>query len=125
MVDNDDLHQELLTSVLSLDGHMVKRASDGLQALAMCRESRPDLILTELIMPRLDGLAFLERLRQEMPNVPPVIVISAYEDRKSSILAMMQGAGEVFAKPFNVDALLEKVRSIFSQPSTKRAGDTG
>jgi two-component system response regulator VicR len=87
----------------------VRTVTDGRQALAMARATPPDLVVTEFMLPLLDGLEFLDALAREAERMPPVLVISTAPSK-------LRGSGwEVLPKPFEIDDLLEKVRRLAAQ----------
>jgi CheY-like chemotaxis protein len=107
-VDDAEEIRELYEFELALAGYSVTLAADGRQALALARELRPDVIVTDVSMPVMDGLELLVRLRSDLaPPLPPVIVCSGFDMTEST--AMRLGAFRFLAKPFERDDLLAAV----------------
>ncbi|WP_448206763.1 response regulator [Azospirillum sp. sgz302134] len=77
LIDDDDLLSELLAMKLEVEGYAVVTAPDGAAGIARLRERRFDLVVLDLMMPVMDGLRTLDALAAEVPDPPPVIVLSA------------------------------------------------
>jgi DNA-binding NtrC family response regulator len=104
IVDDDRRTRRILQILVDRLGLAAAAFEDAESALASLAEESAALVLTDLRMPGLDGLAFLRRLRALDPNVP-VIVLTAYGSVESAVEAMKLGAVDFLAKPFDVDAL--------------------
>ncbi len=110
MVVDDDLQiLEVLQTRLESHGFAVETATDGEQALASVRSRPPDLILTDLKMPGMDGLELLRRLR-EMDGCPPVIFLTAHGSIAQAVEAMKLGAFDFLEKPYSGADLMAMVR---------------
>ncbi len=112
VVDDDPSIQGFLAEALADEGYGVRTAANGREALTVLQAWRPDLILLDLMMPEMDGWAFLARQRLDLELVRiPVIVMSASYSPHS-------GAGRIAAdlltKPFAIDQLLSKVEALAS-----------
>ena len=106
----DDLKgvRQVLRSVLAKAGYEVLEAEDGRQGLDLIRAESPDLVLLDLKMPGLDGMAVLERAAAETPELP-IIMITAYADTDTAVRAMQQGAYDYLSKPFHHAEVLATV----------------
>jgi two-component system response regulator MprA len=108
IVDDDEDMQALLQTVLENQEYEVITAEDGLAALQELEKSTPDLILLDLMMPRMDGYAFTEELRQRgLQSSIPIIVISADVNAKQN--SEQLGANSYISKPFDVRDLLGEI----------------
>ncbi len=103
VVDDEPAVRDLIEDVLADDGHAVRGAGDGLAALAEVAREPPDLIVCDLLMPRLDGRSLVARLREAGVGIP-VVVVSAVPGRAAGLAV----AG-VVAKPFDLDHLRDAV----------------
>src|SRR5512144_3056399 len=90
--------------MLKRDGYEVTAAADGEQALAVMARTPVQVVVTDLVMPRLDGLSLLRRVAADYPDVP-VIVITAHGTVDSAVAALKAGAFDYITKPFEQDDL--------------------
>lgn len=119
-VDDSTTNIALLEGILKEEGYIVETASNGKQALQMIEKRKPDLILLDLMMPRINGFKLLEKLKEdeECRNIP-VFVVSARTNTKSIRKAMDLGADDFFKKPLDINVLLEKVKQLTSRKLDK------
>lgn len=120
IVDDEFGLAELLGAVLADEGHKIRVAMNGMQALDQATMERPDLILTDMMMPVMDGAGLIKALRADanLADVPVIVMSSMPE---ASVAARCSGYVAFLWKPFNVVQLLEVV-SRFS-PVTPRTDD--
>ena len=110
LVDDDPLNLDLLAQRLTRQGHIVSCAADGQEALAQLRRQPFDLVLLDVIMPRLDGYATLAALKaDEALRSIPVIMISALDELSSVVRCIEAGAEDYLPKPFNPTLLRARV----------------
>jgi len=105
VVDDDPGVRYTLREVLEDAALEVHEAEDGEAALAWLQAARADLVITDLAMPRLDGMALLERVR-EMPSPPAVVVITAHGSERHAVEAIKRGALDYFSKPFDIELVV-------------------
>ena len=119
VVDDLDEARELLRLNLQDAGYEVDEAADGREALERARQSRPDLVLSDLLMPGEDGYAALRRWKAdpELRNIPFVVYTASYTDPRDEQLALDLGADGYVTKPIEHDRLLELVRQALQQPA--------
>jgi CheY-like chemotaxis protein len=102
VVDDELVIREVLSALFTGEGYAVLTAGDGLAALDTLADASPDLVIADIIMPRLDGWALLQRLRAERPELPVVLLSATFRGNPPD--------GVVFvAKPFDIDHLLAVV----------------
>lgn len=77
LIDDDELLCDMVAQLLELEGYSVAVAHDGRKGLEMVGQMQFDCILLDLVMPKMDGLQFMRRVAEEMPDHPPIVVISA------------------------------------------------
>src|SRR5499427_660738 len=88
-------------------------AADGEEALARARELAPDLVLLDIMMPKLDGISVLKQLKQEAAErFVPVILVTAKSDTRDIVAGLEAGGDDYLPKPFEQAALLARVRSM-------------
>jgi DNA-binding NtrC family response regulator len=105
IVDDEANARTALAELLRDEGFQVETAADGFKALPKLEEFAPDLLLTDLKMPGLDGLELMQRAREGDPEIASV-VMTAYGAIDTAVAAMRQGAADYLTKPINVDELL-------------------
>jgi CheY-like chemotaxis protein len=111
LVIEDDLDlQNLMASLLELDGYRVERASHGLEGLAIIARHLPDLILLDMRMPVMDGWRFAQEFRERYDRLRPIVVVTAAADARERA-AEIQADGYI-AKPFDLDELIQVVASF-------------
>jgi len=112
VIDDDANLREVVTFILREAGHELLEAADGEDGLRRCDAEQPDLVLTDIRMPGLDGLGLLRHLKQPGRDAsPPVIVLTAFGDVGQAVEAMKAGAFSYLLKPFKRDELRLTVES--------------
>ena len=109
VVDDEPQITRVLRTVLSSQGYQVRTAAEGEAALSNFTEWRPELVITDLYMPHMDGIELCRRIR-EVSNVP-IIVLSVRGEERSKVEALDSGADDYVTKPFGIDELLARVRA--------------
>lgn len=99
IAEDEDRMRRLLAMLLSHKGHEVTPCGDGEEALATFQKSPPELLITDLRLPKLNGLELIARLHEIAPEVP-ILVITAYGSIESAVEAMQKGASDYITKPF-------------------------
>jgi two-component system alkaline phosphatase synthesis response regulator PhoP len=110
VVDDDAKTVELVKLYLSRDGYKVLTAYDGIEALRLARESRPDLIVLDLMLPGLDGLQVCRTLRGE--SDVPIIMLTARTAEQDRLIGLDLGADDYVTKPFSPKELAARVRAV-------------
>ena len=116
VVDDERAAREALRRALRLEGYEVELASDGEEALAVHRQQEPDLILLDVLMPRLDGLDTCRRLRAS-GDATPVLILTARVEVEDRVEGLDAGADDYLTKPFALDELLARVRALLRRRS--------
>ncbi|MET1084317.1 MAG: response regulator, partial [Burkholderiales bacterium] len=113
VVDDTPANVRMLKARLAREGYEVIAAHDGEQALAVARKERPDLILLEIMMPKIDGIEVCRRLKGD-PSFPftPIIMITALSDSKDVVAGLEAGGDDYLAKPVDQQALSARVKSM-------------
>src|SRR5260221_8214667 len=119
--DDDPQLLRLVTRNLQLEGYEILAASDGQQALELIENNSPDLVLLDVMMPRMDGFTVCHRVHR-FPSVPIIIVTARGQDQ-DKVRGLDLGADDFLTKPFSVDELLVRVRAVLrrSQFTTKES----
>jgi two-component system, OmpR family, alkaline phosphatase synthesis response regulator PhoP len=118
-VDDDDRIRRLVQFNLQRAGYRVSAAADGLEALEQIGQERPDLVLLDITMPRLDGIELLRRLRADPDTVAlPVILLTAKAQDEDILEGKRSGADYYLTKPFSPVELLSVVREALGAPGS-------
>lgn len=104
IIEDETNLREIICEFFETLGHEVLQATDGLNGLELVFHDQPDLIISDVTMPKLDGYGFLEKLRSSQFSQIPVIIITANIDQQGHKKALLLGANKCITKPF---ALLE------------------
>jgi DNA-binding response OmpR family regulator len=127
VVDDEPQIVRLLRAYLEEAGFRVVIASDGEQALYVARHEKPDLVVLDLLMPRMDGLEFTRRIRRERDV--PIIMLTARAEETDRIVGLELGADDYVTKPFSPRELVARVRAVLRRaqappelPSVLRTG---
>src|SRR5256885_6153829 len=116
VVDDEPQITRVLRTVLSSQGYQVRTASEGEAALTNFTEWRPELVITDLYMPHMDGVELCRRIRA-LSNVP-IIVLSVKGEERTKVEALDSGADDYVTKPFGIDELLARVRAALPRGSS-------
>lgn len=111
VIDDEASLADMVCDALSIVGHDVLSANDGMAGLALIRDKRPDLIITDVNMPKLDGFGLLERLRSS-GNETPVIVLTARTEKADLATGFRTGADDYLVKPFVLQELILRVSAV-------------
>ncbi len=115
LTDDDPLLQELMAILLDQDNYSLCKVGDGEEALAACEKEAFDLIILDLIMPKMTGLEFLAWLRHEKGVTTPVLVLTSLTDYDVIDSVLQSGADDVLCKPLNIKTFTEKVNKLVRQ----------
>jgi len=110
VVEDDLTLLDTLEYNLKSEGYKVVTASDGLTALEVAREKRPDLIVLDLMLPEMDGFEVCRILRREMSV--PILILTARTDEVDRIVGLEMGADDYLVKPFGMRELLARVKAL-------------
>src|SRR5271169_6470067 len=109
VVDDESQITRVLRTSLSSQGYDIRVANDGETALEIMKDWTPDLVITDLSMPNMDGLELCRRLRLSMQI--PIIVLSVRGEERTKVQALDAGADDYVTKPFSIEELLARVRA--------------
>jgi two-component system phosphate regulon response regulator PhoB len=113
-VDDDDTFRIILREALNFYGYDVEEAANGQEAKVKLAQSLPDLVLLDIMMPGLNGVALCQQIRtNERTKTLPVVVISALGDSQAAIDAIKFGATDYVMKPFEMSELKAKLEKFF------------
>lgn len=117
-IDDEDSVRGLLEVGLTQAGFEVQTAVDGADGLSLVRDWQPDCIVLDIMMPKIDGLALIPLLRRltEMP----IVMLTARGDVRDRIDGLKAGADDYLPKPFELDELVERIRTAIRRPNLRR-----
>ncbi|MCW0212899.1 MAG: response regulator transcription factor [Pseudonocardia sp.] len=116
VVDDESTLSDLLSMALRYEGWDVRTAGDGLGAIRIAREFKPDTVVLDIMLPDLDGLEVLRRLRAEAPEVP-VLFLTAKDAVEDRVAGLTAGGDDYVTKPFSLEELVARLRGLL-----RRAG---
>ena len=120
LVDDEDSIQTLLTYPLERDGYRVVQARDGEEALEKFAEEEVDLVVLDVMLPKLDGLEVCKRLRGE--STVPIIMLTARGDELDKVLGLELGADDYITKPFSIREFRSRIRALLRRAVTPHLG---
>ena len=116
VVDDEPALVSTIGYTLRRDGHEVLTAGDGLRALDLARRERPDVIVLDLMLPKLDGLDVCRAIRRS-PSLPlravPILILTARADEVDKVVGLELGADDYVTKPFSLRELTARIRALF------------
>jgi DNA-binding response OmpR family regulator len=123
LVDDEDSIQKLLAFPLERDGFRVVQARDGAEALERFAEERIDLVVLDLMLPKLDGIEVCRRIR--VSSMVPILMLTARDDELDKVLGLELGADDYMTKPFSVREFRSRVRALLRRASAPRHDPSG
>src|SRR5215813_11490679 len=113
IVDDNETNRCILVARLGAEGYETREAEDGERALAAAREDAPDVVLLDVMMPKIDGFEVCRRLKSDPAlGFVPIIMVTARADSKDVVTGLNAGADEYLTKPIDQTALVARVRSM-------------
>jgi DNA-binding response OmpR family regulator len=113
VVDDNETNRDILEARLTANGYEVLHAADGEEALAMATRHRPDLILLDIMMPKVDGIEVCRRIKADADlSFTPIILVTAKADSKDVVNGLDAGADEYLTKPIDQTALVARVKAL-------------
>jgi twitching motility two-component system response regulator PilH len=115
IVDDDEQLREFIRVNLEMDGYVVREAGSAEEGLAALEDEPPDLVLLDVMMPRVDGFEMLRKMQEEHGRGSvPVIMFSGKVDEETASLAAREGAQAFIGKPFDPQTLIESTKQLLS-----------
>lgn len=114
LVEDEENLQEALKLNLELEGYEVTGCSDGAEALRVVQKEHFDLIILDVMLPELDGIAVMETIRLNNTEIP-ILILSARNSSADRVLGLKKGADDYLTKPFNLEELLLRVKKLLKK----------
>ena len=123
LVDDEPTTLQLVRRLLQADGHEIFEAIDGEQAIEQFERLRPDLVLLDVVIPKMDGLEVLREIRQR-DKLSGVIMVSALSSEQLAVKSMLGGADDYVGKPFRLKAIRMSIRQVMDKVRLRRHNAT-
>jgi CheY-like chemotaxis protein len=117
VVEDDAIARKSLSAFLTGEGYQVEQASDGMEALEILKDRTFDLVLSDIVMPRMDGLALIQHVRSNWPQTR-IIAMTAYFQADSDKRFSVAGANGFIRKPIVLDDLLSRIQRLRPQENS-------
>ncbi|MFK4789241.1 response regulator transcription factor [Microbacterium sp. ZW T5_56] len=117
VVDDEQMLTDLLSMALRMEGWDVKTAASGLEALTLARDFTPDAMVLDIMMPDLDGMGVLQRLRQS-GNEVPVLFLTAKDAVGDRVAGLTAGGDDYVTKPFSLEEVVARLRALMRRAGT-------
>src|SRR5690349_23777901 len=124
LVEDDPKTRTTVALYLEREGYDVATAADGVEALERAREREPHLVVLDLMLPRMDGLAVCRALR-ESPSVPGIIMVTARTTEDDKLTGLDLGADDYVTKPFSPRELMARVRAVLRRAAEEDVVEIG
>ncbi len=111
IIEDDEKILEAITEYFSRTGYTVQTAEDGLSGVQAALNDRPDAIVLDLMLPKMDGLAVCRELREKAPYIP-ILMLTAKDDVVDKVLGLEMGADDYITKPFSLRELEARIKSV-------------
>ncbi len=122
VVDDEQMLTDLLSMALRMEGWDVKSAGSGFQALQVARDFEPDAMVLDIMMPDLDGMSVLQRLRHS-GNEVPVLFLTAKDAVGDRVAGLTAGGDDYVTKPFSLEEVVARLRALMRRAGTARANE--
>ncbi len=122
VVDDEQMLTDLLSMALRMEGWEVRTAASGYQALQSARDYDPDAMVLDIMMPDLDGMAVLQRLRQSGSDVP-VLFLTAKDSVSDRVAGLTAGGDDYVTKPFSLEEVVARLRGLMRRAGTAQSND--
>ena len=126
VVDDNAVNRDLVVTLLGYQGHTSVQAADGIQALATARSEQPDLIITDLLMPQLDGYELIREIRSDgaLAETPVIFYTANYLQAEVRPIAAALGVRHIVSKPIDVEQLMQTIENALAElaPGAGRRG---
>ena len=111
VVDDEAVLAEMVSMALRYEGWTIATAADGAEALAAAQEERPDAVVLDVMLPDMSGLEVLRRLREQIPNLP-VLLLTAKDGVEDRIAGLTAGGDDYVTKPFSLEEVVLRLRGL-------------
>ena len=124
IIEDDDNISTAIEEYFSRAGYVVNAAPDGIAGIDAVVKSRPDVVVLDLMLPKMDGLAVCKELRQKNPQMP-ILMLTAKDDVVDKVLGLEMGADDYITKPFSLRELEARIKSVLRRAHAAAAAGDG
>src|SRR5207244_1987852 len=124
IIEDDDNISTAIEEYFSRAGYTVSTAPDGIAGIEAAVKNRPDVVVLDLMLPKMDGLAVCKELRQKNPQMP-ILMLTAKDDVVDKVLGLEMGADDYITKPFSLRELEARIKSVLRRARAAAAGSDG
>ena len=124
IIEDDDSISSAIEEYFTRAGYTVHAAPDGIAGIDVAVKSRPDVVVLDLILPKMDGLAVCKDLRQKNPHMP-ILMLTAKDDVVDKVLGLEMGADDYITKPFSLRELEARIKSVLRRARASVAAGDG
>ena len=121
IVDDEEMIRDVLKEYVEFEGYEAYEAADGMEAVKMCKESDYDVILMDIMMPRLDGFSAVKEIRKSK-NIP-VIMLSARGEEYDKLFAFELGVDDYVTKPFSPKVVMARIGAVIKRGTERRSDE--
>ncbi|HEY3438894.1 MAG TPA: response regulator transcription factor [Actinotalea sp.] len=122
VVDDEPTIRELLTTSLRFAGFEVHAAADGASALALVKDTQPDLVVLDVMLPDMDGFTVTRRMRERGQHVP-VLFLTARDDTADKVTGLTVGGDDYVTKPFSLEEVVARIRAVLRRSRAATSAD--
>jgi len=123
LIEDEPALGMIVKDSLEVRGFTVRYAADGVEGLALFQQQCPDIVVTDVMMPRLDGFSLAEQIRRENANVP-ILFLTARSQPADVVRGFELGGNDYLKKPFSMDELIVRIRARLGQPAPAAPAST-
>jgi two-component system OmpR family response regulator len=123
VVDDEPVLAEMVSMTLRYEGWRVATASNGAEAIKVARDSPPDIVVLDVMLPDISGLDVLERLREHQPGLP-LLLLTAKDSQEDRIAGLSAGGDDYVTKPFSLEELVLRLRALLRRTGVGVVNDT-
>jgi len=124
VIEDDDNISTAIAQYFSQAGYVVHRAEDGIAGIEAAARNRPDVVVLDLMLPKMDGLSVCKELRQKNPQMP-ILMLTAKDDIVDKVLGLEMGADDYITKPFSLRELEARIKSVLRRARAAVASGDG
>jgi type IV pilus assembly protein PilB len=117
LADDNEIILKVISNILESDGYRIDRAKNGMEALRLALQEKPDLIITDFLMPVMDGVTLIKRLKSQLATrYIPIIMLTAKDEEDAEVEVIDAGADDYLTKPVNAEKLLVRIKRLLKRP---------